>query len=78
MAMSTEIITDKSLNWLKDQQAIEKPFMLIDAMHKARDREWEKGTKFHSHFTRIALFPNLTIYLYDVCHQNFRARRSGT
>ncbi len=38
----TDIITDKSLTWLKAQKEAEKPFVLM-LQHKAPHREWEKG-----------------------------------
>ena len=38
----TEIITDKTLNWLQENKDSEKPFMLM-MQHKAPHREWEKG-----------------------------------
>ncbi|MCC5939236.1 MAG: sulfatase [Lunatimonas sp.] len=38
----TDIITDKSLAWLKQQEKSGKPFMLM-LQHKAPHREWEKG-----------------------------------
>lgn len=38
----TDIITDKSLTWLKAQKETDTPFMLM-LQHKAPHREWEKG-----------------------------------
>lgn len=38
----TEIITNKSLEWLKEAQADGKPFMLM-MHHKAPHREWQPG-----------------------------------
>jgi arylsulfatase A-like enzyme len=38
----TEIITDKSLTWLKEAKASGKPFMLM-MHHKAPHREWQPG-----------------------------------
>ncbi|WP_081634910.1 sulfatase family protein [Lunatimonas lonarensis] len=38
----TDIITDKSLAWLQNQEKSGKPFMLM-LQHKAPHREWEKG-----------------------------------
>lgn len=38
----TEIITDKSLQWLKEAKAAGKPFMLM-MHHKAPHREWQPG-----------------------------------
>lgn len=38
----TDIITDKSLKWLKAKEETDQPFMLM-LQHKAPHREWEKG-----------------------------------
>ena len=38
----TDIITDKSLEWLTENKGSGKPFMLM-LQHKAPHREWEKG-----------------------------------
>ena len=38
----TDIITDKSLDWLKQNKESDKPFMLM-IQHKAPHREWEPG-----------------------------------
>jgi arylsulfatase A-like enzyme len=38
----TEIITEKSLNWLKEAKSSGKPFMLM-MHHKAPHREWQPG-----------------------------------
>jgi arylsulfatase A-like enzyme len=51
----TDIITDKSLNWLKQASATGKPFMLM-LHHKAPHREWEPGPKYLHHFDGVT-FP---------------------
>ncbi len=38
----SDLITDKALNWLDNQRAADKPFMLM-IQHKAPHREWEPG-----------------------------------
>lgn len=38
----TDIITDKSLAWIKEQEKSSQPFLLM-LQHKAPHREWEKG-----------------------------------
>ncbi|MEX2217021.1 MAG: sulfatase/phosphatase domain-containing protein [Phycisphaeraceae bacterium] len=46
---TTEIITDLTLKWLKEQRAKDKPFMLM-YQHKAPHREWQPGPKYHAMF----------------------------
>jgi arylsulfatase A-like enzyme len=38
----TDVITDKSLRWLREQRDPEKPFLLM-VQHKAPHREWSPG-----------------------------------
>ena len=45
----TDIITDKSLNWLKNREA-DKPFFLM-CHHKAPHRNWEPHPKYRDMFT---------------------------
>src|SRR3954451_12199372 len=40
----TDIITDESLDWLKNQRDASKPFLLM-CQHKAPHREWEPNLK---------------------------------
>ena len=42
---TTDIITDKALDWLKNQRAKDKPFMLM-YQHKAPHRNWQPGPKY--------------------------------
>ena len=46
---TTEIITDLTLTWLKEQRDKSKPFMLM-YQHKAPHREWAPGPKQHHLF----------------------------
>jgi len=41
---TTDIITDKTITWLKDQRDEAKPFMLM-CQHKAPHRNWQPGPK---------------------------------
>ena len=49
----TDIITKKSLNWLKGAMKSEKPFMLM-MHHKAPHREWQPGPN------ELTLYKNVT------------------
>ncbi|MSR66818.1 MAG: DUF4976 domain-containing protein [Pedosphaera sp.] len=42
---TTEIITDRTLGWLKEQRDTNKPFMLF-FQHKAPHRNWQPGPKY--------------------------------
>ena len=42
---TTDIITDKTLAWLKDGRDPKKPFMLM-YQHKAPHRNWQRGPKY--------------------------------
>ncbi len=42
---TTDIITDKTLNWLKEQRDPDKPFMVM-YQHKAPHRNWQPGPKY--------------------------------
>lgn len=42
---TTDVITDKTLRWLKTQRDPEKPFMLM-YQHKAPHRDWKPGPKY--------------------------------
>ena len=42
---TTDIITDKTLNWLKEQRDPDKPFMVM-YQHKAPHRNWMPGPKY--------------------------------
>ncbi|MEM7014025.1 MAG: sulfatase-like hydrolase/transferase, partial [Verrucomicrobiota bacterium] len=42
---TTDIITEKSLDWLKNKRADDKPFMLM-YQHKAPHRNWQPGPKY--------------------------------
>jgi len=50
----TDIVTDKSLRWLKENRDADKPFMLM-VQHKAPHREWEPGPD------HLTLFDDVTI-----------------
>ena len=49
----TEIITDKSLKWIREAMSSNKPFMLM-MHHKAPHREWEPGPN------ELSLYKNVT------------------
>jgi arylsulfatase A-like enzyme len=49
----TEIITEKSINWLKEAMGSGKPFMLM-MHHKAPHREWQPGPN------ELSLYKNVT------------------
>jgi arylsulfatase A-like enzyme len=49
----TEIITDKSIRWIKDMKNSGKPFMLM-MHHKAPHREWQPGPN------ELTLYKNVT------------------
>ena len=42
---TTDIITEKSLDWLKNERAADKPFLLM-YQHKAPHRNWQPGPKY--------------------------------
>lgn len=48
----TDIITDKSLAWLKEAKSNGKPFMLM-LHHKAPHREWNPGPKYLERFKGV-------------------------
>jgi arylsulfatase A-like enzyme len=48
----TDIITDKTLEWLQSQRDKDKPFMVM-MHHKAPHREWEPALKYLGHFDNI-------------------------
>jgi arylsulfatase A-like enzyme len=51
----SDIITDKSLEWLKKSSGGEKPFLLL-MHHKAPHRRWEPGPKYLDSFDGV-IFP---------------------
>ena len=52
----TDIITDKSLDWLKARDT-SKPFMLM-CHHKAPHRSWENHPKYKDHYTTDIALPD--------------------
>jgi len=46
---TTEIITDLSLKWLKEQRDPEKPFLLM-CQHKAPHREWDPKSEYYERY----------------------------
>lgn len=46
---TTDVITERALNWLKDGRDKEKPFLLM-CHHKAPHREWEPNLKYLDDF----------------------------
>lgn len=65
----SEIITEKSLEWLKSQQESGKPFMLM-MQHKAPHREWEKGPN------QLALYEDVTFPEPDNLFDDYATRTS--
>ena len=51
----TDIITDKTIEWLEEQRKSGKPFM-VKMHHKAPHREWEPALKYLDHFDEV-MFP---------------------
>lgn len=52
---TTDIITDKTLNWLKTERKEEEPFLLM-YLHKAPHREWLPPERHYKTFTK-KIFP---------------------
>lgn len=50
----TEIITDRTLDWLKTQRDPNKPFFMM-MQHKAPHREWEPGPQYMSMYEDITI-----------------------
>ncbi|HVX14307.1 MAG TPA: sulfatase [Pirellulales bacterium] len=48
---TTDIITDRALDWLKNQRDASQPFLLM-CQHKAPHREWEPNTKYLKAYDR--------------------------
>ena len=48
----SDIITDKTLEWLKDQESNSEPFMVM-MHHKAPHREWEPGPRYLNRFQGV-------------------------
>ena len=48
---TTDIITDKTLNWLKAERTEEEPFLLM-YLHKAPHREWLPPERHYKTFTK--------------------------
>jgi arylsulfatase A-like enzyme len=48
----TDIITDKTLEWIKQRDNSSQPFMVM-MHHKAPHREWEPGPDFLQHFDGV-------------------------
>ena len=48
---TTDIITDMTLDWLKNERNEEKPFMLM-YLHKAPHREWLPAKRHYKEFTK--------------------------
>ncbi len=59
----TEIITDKSISWLKEAMKAGKPFMLM-MHHKAPHREWQPGPDELSLYKNV-IFPEPSTLLDD-------------
>ena len=50
----TDVITDKTLTWLKEQRSKEKPFMLM-MHHKAPHRNWTPAKRHMSKYEDITI-----------------------
>ena len=67
---TTDIITDKTLAWLKDQRDPNKPFMLM-YQHKAPHRNWQPGPKY------LNLFDDVTIPEPATLWDDYKGRTSS-
>ncbi|MFV0505669.1 MAG: sulfatase [Bacteroidales bacterium] len=57
----TDIITDMTLNWLRNERETDKPFMLM-YLHKAPHREWLPAPRHHKIFTKKKFSEPETLY----------------
>ena len=58
---TTDIITDMTLNWLKEKREADKPFMLM-YLHKASHREWLPAERHYKKFTQMKFKEPATLF----------------
>ena len=58
---TTEVITDKVLNWFQHQRDPEKPFMLM-YQHKAPHRNWQPGPRYLSFLDDVTIAEPETLW----------------
>lgn len=58
---TTEIITDRALDWLKNGRDPDKPFLLM-YQHKAPHREWQPGPKYYDLYNDVEIPEPETLY----------------
>lgn len=58
---TTDIITDRALNWMKNKRDKEKPFMLM-YQHKAPHRNWQPGPKYLNKYDDVTLPEPATLF----------------
>ncbi len=58
---TTEIITEKTLDWLKNDREEDKPFMLM-YQHKAPHRNWEPAPKYLTWLDDVTIPEPETLY----------------
>ena len=58
---TTDIITDLSLNWLKDKRDSKRPFMLM-YQHKAPHRNWQPGPKHLTMYDDVTIPEPATLF----------------
>jgi arylsulfatase A-like enzyme len=64
---TTDIITDLTLDWLKNKRDANKPFMLM-YQHKAPHRNWQPGPK------HLTLYDDVTLPEPDTLFDNYKGR----
>ena len=58
---TTEIITDLTMNWLKEQRDPDRPFMLM-FQHKAPHREWDPIPKYYNRLAGVTFAEPKTLF----------------
>ncbi len=58
---TTDLIIDKTLNWLQEQRDSSKPFMLM-CQHKAPHRNWQPGPKYLTKYDDVTLPEPATLW----------------
>ncbi|MDP6354402.1 MAG: sulfatase [Planctomycetota bacterium] len=67
---TTDVITDKTLAWLKEQRDPDKPFMLM-YQHKAPHRNWQPGPR------HLTTFDDVTIPEPETLWDDYKGRTSS-
>jgi arylsulfatase A-like enzyme len=68
----TEVITDKTLQWLEQQRTADQPFVLL-MQHKAPHREWKRDVKYLDLF-KDTQFPEPATLFDDYSGRGFAVR----